>query len=226
MSTLSIFIDESGDFGMNETQSPYYIFSLVFHDQKDIIKDLSDNFKLELTQLGFKKPYFHAGPILRKEEDYKYYQKSIRVRSFNKMIVFIKKLPIKYTTIEIDKRTCKNPIDLSLQLSKKLRQFISSNLGYFQKFDHLKLYYDNGQITLSKVLKLSFESFFNQIEEKFDADPRCYTLFQVADALTTLKLVSLKYLSKKSSRTELEFFGNNYNLFNKNYLAKITNKRL
>ena len=33
MSELSVFIDESGDFGSYEHHAPYYIITLVFHDQ-------------------------------------------------------------------------------------------------------------------------------------------------------------------------------------------------
>lgn len=33
MSELSVFIDESGDFGFYEHHAPYYIITLVFHDQ-------------------------------------------------------------------------------------------------------------------------------------------------------------------------------------------------
>ena len=37
MSEPSIFIDESGDFGAYEFHAPYYLITLVFHDQaKDI----------------------------------------------------------------------------------------------------------------------------------------------------------------------------------------------
>ena len=39
MKELSIFIDESGDFGEYNKISPYYIVTMVFHDQdKDIKK--------------------------------------------------------------------------------------------------------------------------------------------------------------------------------------------
>ena len=42
MKELSIFIDESGDFGEYDFHSPYYIISLVFHDQANSIEnDLS-----------------------------------------------------------------------------------------------------------------------------------------------------------------------------------------
>ena len=31
---LSIFVDESGDFDINSKHSPYYIFTLIIHNQK------------------------------------------------------------------------------------------------------------------------------------------------------------------------------------------------
>ena len=34
MKEISIFIDESGDFGEYQIHSPYYIVSIVFHEQK------------------------------------------------------------------------------------------------------------------------------------------------------------------------------------------------
>lgn len=90
MSILSVFIDESGDFGSYDSKCPYYIFSLVFHDQDFDVKNESEKFKNELKSPGFKKPYFHAGPILRKENEYKFYTKEIRIKSFYKMVRFIK----------------------------------------------------------------------------------------------------------------------------------------
>ena len=39
---LSVFVDESGDFGEYDYHAPYYIISLVFHNQShDIQFDLS-----------------------------------------------------------------------------------------------------------------------------------------------------------------------------------------
>ncbi|MBR6581956.1 MAG: hypothetical protein IKK66_11760 [Ruminococcus sp.] len=34
MKELSIFVDESGDFGEYEKHAPYYIVTMVFHDQR------------------------------------------------------------------------------------------------------------------------------------------------------------------------------------------------
>ncbi|MCI6703500.1 MAG: hypothetical protein SOU06_05655 [Bulleidia sp.] len=42
MKELSVFVDESGDFGEYDYHSPFYIISLVFHDQVyDISSDLA-----------------------------------------------------------------------------------------------------------------------------------------------------------------------------------------
>ena len=41
MKELSIFVDESGDFGEYNHHSPYYIITMVFHNQNnDIINDI------------------------------------------------------------------------------------------------------------------------------------------------------------------------------------------
>ena len=40
MKELSIFVDESGDFGFNDNNPSYYIATFIFHNQ---FIDLSDN---------------------------------------------------------------------------------------------------------------------------------------------------------------------------------------
>lgn len=52
MKELSIFVDESGDFGEYDYHAPYYIISMVIHKQ-DI--DISTNLKAlenELNNIG------------------------------------------------------------------------------------------------------------------------------------------------------------------------------
>ena len=42
MKELSIFVDESGDLGEYDYRAPYYIISMVFHDQNyDMNKELA-----------------------------------------------------------------------------------------------------------------------------------------------------------------------------------------
>ena len=56
---ISVFIDESRDFGFVGDASKYYIITFVFHNQKD---DITSN----INKLA-NKPVFHAGPIIRRE---------------------------------------------------------------------------------------------------------------------------------------------------------------
>ena len=39
MKELSIFVDESGDFGEYEKHAPYYIVTMVFHSKRELKKD-------------------------------------------------------------------------------------------------------------------------------------------------------------------------------------------
>ena len=70
MRELSIFVDESGDFGFYEPHAPFYLFTLVFHDQSNAIEDQINHLECGLTDIGFVAHHcFHAGPIIRREED-------------------------------------------------------------------------------------------------------------------------------------------------------------
>ena len=50
--TLSVFIDESGDFGKFDPKSPYYYVSMVLHDQSvDISSDIMITGRVILPKL-------------------------------------------------------------------------------------------------------------------------------------------------------------------------------
>ena len=70
MSELSIFIDESGDVGEYKKHSPYYIITMVFHDQDDDISQYIKTLDSELDNLGFGNMAVHTEPLIRREEAY------------------------------------------------------------------------------------------------------------------------------------------------------------
>lgn len=51
MKELSIFIDESGDFGEYDYRSPWYIVTMVFHDQQVSIQEPLEYLEKELSLL-------------------------------------------------------------------------------------------------------------------------------------------------------------------------------
>ena len=68
MKELSVFVDESGDWGEYDFHSPYYIVSFVFHDQDINIENHLKTLEMKLSNLGFSRHCVHVGPIIRGEE--------------------------------------------------------------------------------------------------------------------------------------------------------------
>ena len=96
MKELSIFIDESGDFGEYEQHSPYYIITMVFHDQAIPISEAVARLDRELDYIGLERHCIHTGPIIRKEENYTLMTLDQRRRNFKKMLAFIRQVELRY----------------------------------------------------------------------------------------------------------------------------------
>lgn len=71
MKELSIFVDESGDLGEYDYHAPFYIISLVLHDQRYNMEKELIALEESLSNLGWSNHCVHAGPVIRSEEDYR-----------------------------------------------------------------------------------------------------------------------------------------------------------
>ena len=110
------------------------------------------------------------------------------------------------------------------QLSRGLAKLIREKLEFFQAFDEVKVYYDNGQTEVTKVISSVFNSLLDKVEFR-KVVPAEYRLFQVADLVCTMKLTELKMLNKTLSNSEQMFFGNERTI-RKNYLKVVEDKLL
>ena len=104
MKEISIFIDESGDFGKLNPRSPYYIVTMVFHNQTNDISACLDSLEQELTYLGYPHHCLHAGPIVRMENEFEHEDIVIRRKLLMKLMGFIRKIKIKHKSFFIDRR--------------------------------------------------------------------------------------------------------------------------
>ena len=224
MRELSIFVDESGDWGEYKHHSPYYIITFVFHNQYiDISDDLS---KLDagLLNIGYSGHCLHTGPIIRGEEEYKEIDISKRQRILKKMMGFIRRMEIQYKSFYIEKKQFDNSLEAIGRISKQLSVFIRDHLRYFLEFDTIKVYYDNGQTEVNKILSSVLNALLDNVEFK-RVLPRDYRLFQVADFICILTLVRMKMEHKEMSRSEIAFFENERTL-RKQYLKHLDEKEL
>ncbi|WP_196802970.1 DUF3800 domain-containing protein, partial [Candidatus Stoquefichus massiliensis] len=93
---LFFFIDESEDFGEYDYQSPFYILTLVFHNQSQDISQNLNKLLEHIDYLGYSQQNIHIGPIIRKEDIYKYEDISVRKKLLVEILCFIMFSKINY----------------------------------------------------------------------------------------------------------------------------------
>ena len=226
MSVLSVFIDESGDFGDYDASAPYYIVSLVFHDQTNVIDEHIHSLNEHLAKIESREHRIHTGPLVRREGVYKHLDVRDRRKLFFAIYNFARKCPISYAVILINKRHCENKESLLEQLSKNITRLIHTLSDEVVAYDEVVIYYDNGQVELSKVISSATNEFPHKFQIKMIEPEECkrYKLSQVADLICTIELVEQKRLTNGFSKSEAMFFGSGRD-FQKNYLKQIRLKR-
>ena len=222
---LSVFIDESGDFGEFSAKSPYYMVSMVFHEQNiDISEDISI-LDRHIRELGFPPHAVHMGPLIRRESIYlRYDDKVKRASLINTMYHFARKLDIHYICPVIRKTENQSFLDVYGKLSREISSQLRAQADYLNSFDKIIIYYDNGQHELTKILSSVFNILFTNIEFRKVA-PADYKLFQVAELICTWELLALKASEGAFTESEKEFFGS-ASKFMKNRYKLIAKKKL
>ena len=221
---LSVFIDESGDFGPYEPHAPYYLISLILHNQTTNISEDIKTFDSHLQNRGYEKHAIHTGPLIRRESIYSNDLMEDRKYLFNALFNFARKLDFKYSCIKVKKSHCSDIVAMVSKISKSLAVLLRNHDSYWNTFDKIIIYYDNGQMELTKILTSVFSTFYAHVEFR-KVKPVDYKLFQIADLICTLELLEEKAETNSFSRSETDFFGNIRN-FKKNYLKPIKKKKL
>ena len=220
---LSCFIDEAGDFGEYDHHSPYYIISVVLHEQSTPIQSQVDGLEHYLRDLGYPHHALHTGPLIRRESIYKDLQMEDRRKLFNLLFRFARKLPITFFSAIVKKSECRNSDELESKLTKAISVEIQRHVDYFNSFDRIIIYYDNGQKPLKRILNIIFSSKFSDVEVR-KVEPVDYKLFQVADLICTLDHIYHKKELGLFSNSEKEFFSSAHD-FTRNYWRKLDKQR-
>jgi hypothetical protein len=219
-----VFIDESGDFGSYQHYSPYYFVAMVFHDQKNDISRAVLHLDEYLHNSGFNTYTLHAGPIIRREQGYVNITLDERKSLLNALINFSRFVDVNYITLKVEKKNFIGIINLTIRLSKQIKEFVQNHHSLFEGFDEVIIYYDYGQAELTKVITSTFTALLSNVSFH-KVKPIDYKLFQLADMFCYLELVAVKFENNMASLSEKNFF-NGKRDFTKDYLKKIRKKRL
>ena len=224
---ISIFVDESGSFAPfdSDPNSPYYILCMVFHDQADDISQEIEKLREAFRQTGLDADHtVHAGPMIRREGEYRSMPRELRIRIFRRMMVFIQKTRFKYRCFKLFKPYNSGDEANHDTLLQEIVDFLISHRDDFNASERIKVYYDDGQAQVTALLKEAFAIYSAKVEFATDVQPSRYRLFQVADVICTLELAKAKLLASGSiSESEERFFGGVKN-FKKNYLKPLSRK--
>lgn len=224
MKELSIFIDESGDFGTYDSKSPFYIIGIVLHDQSKDISEQIEYLNKGLSETELKRNFVHLGPLIRKEAEYKKMLPMERVRILRKIVNFAAKADFCYKSFVVNKRHVKDETELSQKLAGEIAAFVKQHYPYFLSFDKVKIYYDNGQAGVMKIIIAVFTALFEKTEFK-KALQKDYKMLQVADLVCTATLTELKLKNKTLSKSERRILGTDRDI-NKMLLKPLHRKEL
>lgn len=90
-------------------------------------------------------------------------------------------------------------------MARDISAFIRDNLAYFQGYEKVILYYDNGQHELNRILNTVLATQLTDYDVR-KVLPSDYRLFQVADLICTLELLKIKAESGQLSKSEERMF--------------------
>lgn len=197
MSDLSLFLDESGSDNLRDT---YYILALVVHDQADALADNIVRYEFALREKGLPDVPFHATPLLNGHDAYEGMGLAERKRLLSAVRVFFRHLPVRYGLVVLRTREYSTLADVEAAMRRKIVDFLFDNLAYFQAFDNVKIYYDDGQQSIAAALHKAID--YALSKNAVTCRPA-----SAADYICTAELTALKYEGKASTATDEKFFG-------------------
>ncbi len=206
MERLNIFVDETGEFGFGKNASRLYGVSFTFHEQSDDISIELGKLNDRLQRIGYT-DMIHMADLIMRRGYYSDFEIKTRKSIFNSIYQFSRKIKVRYKTIIVDKKYVDSGKVLKYKLANEIDKMIIENGGYFNKFDRIVMYYDNGQEILGTILDTVFNRFegylyvdnFNHKEKR---------LFQVSDMLTYIDKYDYKYKHNiPFTKGEKYFFG-------------------
>lgn len=132
--------------------------------------------------------------------------KTERLLILRRLIKFAIKTDFLYKSFYIEKKHIGDDYEMIAKLARQLSDFIKQHYPYFLSFDMIKLYYDNGQAGVMRILISVFTTLFENVDYKKSLQ-KDYKLLQVADLVCTAKLTELKMTRKSLSQSERNILG-------------------
>lgn len=200
------------------------MLTIVLHDQSRSIVDNVRLYEEAIVTAELPNIPFHSEPLLNGREDYASLGMAKRKKLLQSFNIFVQRLPIEYHTFSYRTAEFATPDELAARMRRDISEFILGRLGFFQSFDDVKVYYDNGQDVVKSAIHGAFESALSHnVVIRRRTTMTEYRLAQVADYLCTIELAAIKYAAKENGATYDKFFGGP-GAFKRNWLKQARRK--
>lgn len=203
---LNLHIDETGNQDLSEGR---YLVAVVLHEHSVSIEDAIVRYEARLSDAGLADVPFHGKDLLHGNEGYANVSPGDRKRLLTQFARLVRELPISFFALRYDCSTVHNRGELESRMRRDLASLIFERLSYFQAFDAIGVYYDNGQGAVSVALHDALDFVLaKNVANYRHADPNARRLLQVADYACTVLRASEDYDAGRQSKTHQRFFGN------------------
>lgn len=130
MKELSVFVDESGNYGGRSAK--YYLITLVFHDQSASIVEPIEHYEHALRTRGLPDIPLHMNPLMHGNESYKAMDTRVRSRLLAGFASFANKCPITYVTFSYQRDRFANDQTMFARMRRDLVLFYSIRCSLFK----------------------------------------------------------------------------------------------
>jgi hypothetical protein len=219
---LNLHIDEAGNQDLSEG---LYLVAVVLHDHKDDGAAPIQAYEERLRSAGLQDIPFHGKDLLHGHESYETAPVGARKRLLMQFARLVRSLPIEYFVLHYCKNETHNHRELEARIRRDLASLIFDHLDYFQSYDTISVYYDDGQRTLSIALHDALDYVLSSnVADYRDADHSARRLLQVADYVCTVERALMAYNDGLQRRIDERFFGNRRR-FMQSFMKQLARKR-
>lgn len=219
---LNLHIDETGTQDLSEG---LYLVAVVLHDHSEDVMTPIEDYEDYLVVAGLRDVPFHGKDLLHGNEGYRSVSACDRKRLLTQFAHLVRKLPFRYFVLRYDISSTHNRNELEARIRRDLATLIYEHLDFFQAYDTISVYYDNGQGAVSAALHDALDFVLaKNVADYRDADHSARRLLQLADYVCTVERAAIAYDSGRQTKTQERFFGTRRN-FMQSFMKQLSRKR-
>ena len=157
---ISVFVDESGGFVplCEDPVAPYYLLCMVFHDQDIDVSEEIERLEGSFLAMGLERGHcVHAGPLIRREQEYSLMPREKRRGIFQHMLAFFRRVDISYACFKINKKNNSRRDAIHDSLLRQIVEFLMFNAetqrrrevfnwGFAPRFQKLYMFYTSTRL--------------------------------------------------------------------------------